>query len=199
MKERARKFIETIKRIRYFLIFAILLLSVNAYAWFVYVTRVDSSITARVRSWNVMFQVHDNDIANEVTFNIGEIYPGMPDYNDHASIVNTGDMPGEAYFKIKSMRIFNQTYSDANNTQEQLLSILNSNYPFTIDISLTNTYVEPGHTEYFNIDIVWPYESGDDALDTYWGNYAYNFLQSNPTASCITIEAEVRVNQESIQ
>lgn len=199
MKERLRKAFKTIKRIRYYLIFAILLLSVNAYAWFVYVTRVDSSITARVRSWNVMFQVHDNNIASEVVFDVGEIYPGMTPYNDYASIINTGESIGEAYFTITRVQIFSDVYTDDNYTSEELLEILSENYPFEIDISLTNETVLPGHTERFNIDITWPYESGHDDLDTYWGNVAYNFLHTNPNASCITITAEVRVNQENIE
>lgn len=199
MKGKVRKFFETVKRIRYFLIFAILLLSINAYAWFVYVTRIDTSITARVRSWNVMFQVHDNDIANDVTFSVGEIYPGMTDYNDHASIINTGESAGEVFFTIKSVQIFNDTFTDANYTQGELMDILTAGYPFVIDITLTNNIVSPGHTEYFNIDITWPYESGNDELDTYWGNVAYNYLQANPQASCISISAEVRVNQENIE
>ena len=198
MKERMRKAFKTIKRIRYFLIFAILLLSVNAYAWFVYVTRVDSTITAKVRSWNVMFQVHDNHIASEVTFTVGDIYPGMPDYNDYASIVNTGATGGEAYFTIKSVQIFDNTYTNTNYSQGELIDILTAGYPFVIDISLTNNVVAPGHTEYFNIDITWPYESGDDALDTYWGNYAYTFLNNHPTSSCISVTAEVRVDQSTI-
>lgn len=199
MKERLQKLFKTIKRIRYFLIFAILLLSVNAYAWFVYITRVDTSISATVRSWNVMFQVHDNNIASEVTFNVGEIYPGMTDYNDYASIVNTGQTAGEAYFTIKSVQVFNDVYTDDDYSQGELIDVLTANYPFSIDISLTNNIVSPGHTEYFNIDITWPYESGDDALDTYWGNVAYNYLNNDPTATCISITAEVRVNQESIE
>ena len=199
MKERLRKIFAVIKRIRYFLIFAIILFSINAYAWFLYVTRVDSSISATVRSWNVMFQVHDNNIASDVIFTVGDIYPGMPPYNDHATIINTGSSSGEVFFTIKSVQVFNDVYTDSNYTQAQLLNILNNNYPFEIDISLTNTIVAPSHTEYFNVDITWPYESGDDALDTYWGNVAYNFLNDYPSASCISITAEVRVNQESIQ
>ena len=199
MKERLQRLFKTIKRIRYFLIFAILLLSINAYAWFVYVTRVDAGITAKVRSWNVMFQVHDNNIANEVTFNVGEIYPGMTDYNDYASIVNTGESYGEAFFTIKTIQILNDVYSKDDYSQGELIDILTASYPFEIDISLTNNIVAPGQTEYFNIDITWPYESGDDATDTYWGNVAYTFLQNDPTASCITITAEVRVNQENIE
>ena len=198
MKGRSRELFKKLKRIRYFLIFAILLLSINVYAWFIYVTRVDSSITARIRSWNVMFQVHDNNIASEVVFNVGDIYPGMTDYNDYASIINTGETPGEAYFTIKRVQIFNDVYTDSNYSQGQLLDVLTATYPFSIDVSLTNNVVAPSHTEYFNIDITWPYESGNDALDTYWGNYAYSYLQNNPNANCISITAEVRVNQESI-
>lgn len=197
MKERLRKLFKVIKRIRYFLIFAIVLLSINAYAWFVYFTKVDAGITARVRSWNVMFQVHENNIASEVTFSVGEIYPGMPDFNDSASIVNTGETQGEAFFTIKSVRVFNDTYSEDDYSQGELIDILTAGYPFSIDISLTNNIVAPGHTEYFNIDVTWPYESGDDALDTYWGNVAYSFLNADPTATCISITAEVRVNQET--
>ena len=79
MKERMKKILLNIKKYRYFLIFVVIMLSLNTYAWFIYVTRVDTSITAKVRSWNVMFQVHDNNIANEVVFHLADIYPGMPD------------------------------------------------------------------------------------------------------------------------
>ena len=195
MKGRLQKLFKNVKRIRYFLIFAILLLSINAYAWFIYITKVDTGITARIRSWNVLFQVHNNNIASEVNFSIGEIYPGMADFNDYATIANTGETGGEASFTIKSIQILNDTYDDDDYTQAELLDILNNEYPFEIDISLTDTTIAPGHTEYFNIDVTWPYESGDDEEDTYWGNVAYTFLQNDPTASCITITAEVRVNQ----
>ncbi len=197
MKERIKKIFNIVKRIRYFLIFAILLLSINVYAWFLYITRVDTNFTARVRSWNVMFQVHDNNVANEVTFQVGDIYPGMPAYNDFASIVNTGEAAGEIYFVIKRVKIFDDVYTDANYTTAQLVNMLSNNYPFAIDISLTDTTVRPGQTELFNIDVTWPYESGNDDLDTYWGNTAYNYLNSNVNPTCISITAEVRVNQQN--
>ena len=195
MKGRLQKLFAVIKRIRYFLIFAIVLLSINAYAWFVYFTKVDTGITAKVRSWNVMFQVHENNIASEVTFNVGDIYPGMPDFNDNATIVNTGETEGEASFTIQSVQIFDDVYTEDDYTQAELLEILTEDYPFVIDISLTDTTIAAGHTEYFNIDVTWPYESGDDATDTYWGNVAYTYLNTNHGASCITITAEIRVNQ----
>ena len=62
MKGKMNKLLSIIKKYRYFIIFVILMLSINTYAWFVYVTRVDTSFTAKIRSWTVMFQVHDNNI-----------------------------------------------------------------------------------------------------------------------------------------
>ncbi len=198
MKEGIKKILNNVKKYRYFIIFVILMLSVNTYAWFVYVTRVDTSFTARVKSWNVMFQVHDNNIASEVVFRIGEIFPGMEDYNDFASIVNTGETSGEIFFKVKKVEILGEVYTDDNYTTEQLVDMLSNNYPFAIDLSLTNTVVNPGRTELFNIDVTWPYESGNDALDTDWGRRAYTFRTNNPYSNCISITAEVRVNQENI-
>ena len=199
MKERIQELFEKIKKMRYFLVFAIVLISINAYAWFTYVTRVDTSISAKVRSWNVMFQVHDNNISQEVVFNVGEIYPGMTAYHDYASIVNTGESAGDAYFVIKRVQIFEDIYTSNGYTTAQLLSILQNNYPFQIDIALTNDTVLPGRTEQFTFDITWPYESGDDATDTYWGNYAYAYMNSHGTTTCISITAEVRVDQSTIQ
>ena len=198
MKERIRDIFEKIKKMRYFLLFAIVLISINAYAWFTYVTRVDTSISAKVRSWNVMFQVHDNNIAQDVTFNVGEIYPGMSNYSDYASIVNNGETAGDAYFTIKRVQIFDDVFTSSNYTNAQLLNILENNYPFEITLSLSNTHVAAGRTELFNFYIRWPYESGDDVTDTYWGNYAYTYLNQHPGSSCISITAEVRVDQESI-
>ena len=174
------------------------MISINAYAWFTYVTRVDTSISAKVRSWNVMFQVHDNNVAQDVTFSVGEIYPGMSAYHDQASIVNTGETAGDAYFVIKRIQIFDDVYTSGSYSNTQLMNILTNNYPFTISLALSNTHVAAGRSEAFTIDIVWPYESGDDATDTYWGNYAYTFLNSHPTSSCISVTAEVRVDQSTI-
>ena len=197
MKERFKKLFKVIFKLRYFILFAIILLSINAYAWFIYITRVDSSITAKVRSWNVMFQVHDNNVSNEVVFDVGEIFPGMVDYSDSASVVNNGESAGTLTFNIKRVKIFNDVYTSNDYTNDELVSMLANNYPFKIDVGLTNTSVSPGHTESFVLDVTWPYESGDDALDTYWGNIAYDYLQHSTTTTCISISVEVIVNQDN--
>ena len=194
-----KRFFKLLKRYRYFLIFAIIFFSFNAYAWFTYVTRVDTSLTAKVRSWNVMFQVHDNNIAHEVSFDAADIYPGMPRYNDLASIVNTGDTSGDAYFVVKKVEIFGEVLTSQDYTTEELVNKLANDYPFKIDLSLSDTHVLPGHTELFNVDITWPYESGNDTLDTEWGTRAYQFRNSRPGDPCVSMVVEIRVDQSQIQ
>lgn len=199
MKEKFKKVLKLIKRYRFFLIFMVVLLSANTYAWFMYVTRVDTSFRAKVRSWNVMFQVHDNNIAQEVVFDTTDIYPGMTDYEDFASVVNTGDTTGDIYFEIKRVEVFGEVFSSANYTTAQLLNKLANDYPFTITLSLSNNKVYPGTTETFNLEITWPYESNNDTLDTEWGVRAYNYRNSRPGDPCVLIAAEVRVDQSQIQ
>ena len=197
MKIGIKNLLKKVKKYRGFIIFAIIMLSVNTYAWFVYVTKVDTSFTAKLRSWNVMFQVHDNNIASDVIFEVGDIYPGMTDYHDFASIINTGDSAGSVFFTIKSVRILGDTYSMNDYTTDELVDMLENDYPFAISIGLTNDIVMPKTTETFNLDVTWPYESGDDELDTTWGKNAYTFSQNNPSTSSIAILAEVRVNQDN--
>ena len=195
MKEKTKNVFKIIKRLRYFLIFGIILLSINAYAWFVYITKVDTSITARVRSWNVMFQAHDTNIVSEVIFSVGDIYPGMTDFSDFATIINNGETIGNLSFTIKEVQIFENVYSEEDYTTEELVDMLANNYPFKIDVGLTNNTISPGRTEYFNVDITWPYESGDDELDTYWGNVAYTYTNATNSRTSISITAEIRVSQ----
>ena len=195
MKKEPKDIFKVLKKLRFFLIFAIVLLSINEYAGFIYITKVDTSIKAKVRSWNIMIQVHDENIASDVTFNVSEMYPGMPNFHDFASVINNGESQGTLEFVIKRVQIFDTVYTLDDYTSDELVDMLANNYPFKIDVSLTNNVIDPGHTEQFVIDIEWPYESGDDASDTYWGNQAYSYMHSTNSTTCISILAEIRVNQ----
>ena len=197
MKNVIKNLLKKAKKYRGFIIFFIIMLSINTYAWFAYITRIDTSITAKLRSWNVMFQVHDNNIASDVNFEIGDIYPGMPNYSDLASIVNTGESAGSVSFTVKSVRILDNTYTLTNYTSDELIEMLASDYPFSITIGLSDEVVMPGSTETFDLGVVWPYESGNDDLDTTWGRAAYTYKQSHPNSPSIVITAEVRVNQNN--
>lgn len=57
------------------LILLIVLLMFNAYAWFVYTSKVSGNLTAHIESWDVTFQVGEQDAITNVLFDVDKIYP----------------------------------------------------------------------------------------------------------------------------
>ena len=45
--------------------------------------------------------------------------------------------------------------------------------------------------------VSWPYESGDDEKDTYWGSKAYDYKKSNPNESGIKLRLKVSAVQNT--
>ena len=141
----------------------------NSYAWFIYTTKVNNSVEAHVRSWNVRFDFEESEIAEFVNFNIDDMYPGMTEYSNFINIINSGEALGKISYEIVSARIMNDNYVVDGEviTSEGLINSLANDYPFIIDIGVSNLEVTPnGGEEQFYIRVNWAYESGDDALDT---------------------------------
>ena len=64
-------------------------------------------------------------------------------------------------------------------TSERLESKLNSEYPFSFNVTLSSNVIRVGDTsQYYTFAMSWPYESGDDVQDTYWGNMAYDYHEA---------------------
>lgn len=170
----------------------------NSYAWFIYTTKVDNAVEARVRSWNVRFDFEDNEIAEYINFNIDDMYPGMAEYSNFIKIVNSGEALGQIQYEVVSARIMNTTYviDGVDITSESLITSLREDYPFVIDIGVSNANVSPGGgEEQFNLIVNWAYESGDDGLDTYWGNQAYDYQTANPDSPLIALRIKISVIQ----
>ena len=47
----------------------------------------------------------------------------------------------------------------------------------------------------FIITFEWPFESGDDAADTFWGNKAYEYYSLNPRKNSIELEVKLIASQ----
>ena len=47
------------------LIFLIVLLAANSFAWFIYATRINTDVSVHVRAWNVIFESGDTEISNQ--------------------------------------------------------------------------------------------------------------------------------------
>ena len=182
------------------MIFLILILVINVLGWYIYVSEVSSDITTHVKAWKIDF---DNSVNQDIDFIVEDIYPGMETQTKEIELTNGGEMDAVVSGMVTQMRILEDTYvADGTDvTSEDLIDSLSNDYPFSVKFymdgeEITQKDVEINATATIVIEISWPFESGDDATDTYWGNAAYDFMNENPDTPCIQISAKVIANQK---
>ena len=190
MKTTKRRKILKKVRLKTLFLLAITLAS-NSFAWFIYTTKVSSNISAKVREWNVTFEANGQAVEKTIEINIDSLYPGMNAYNQTLTAANSGESKAQITYEIVSTNILGDNLVNYNYSNEDILNYLKNNYPFTIEISSTNSIIEPNGEENINITVSWPYESGDDEKDTYWGNLAYNYHQANPGEPSIVLVIKI--------
>lgn len=171
-----------------------ILLVFNTFAWFIYSSTISTNISASVKSWKIAFETEE-EVIQSISFDVEDLRPGMTDYHNSIRIMNYGEVQASVSYAIEELTILNNTYTKQTYTSEQLLQILNDN-PFKTTIGLTKTVLEPenDYTD-FTFDIVWPYESGDDAADTLWGHNAFEFKEQYPNAKLIVIKILLTATQ----
>ena len=182
------------------LILLLITFSSTTFAWFVYATKITTGITAHIEAWNILFTSQDNLISEYVYFTIPDMYPGMADYNDGVSAYNLGDKQATIYFEVISATILGVRYivDETTLTSDMVINKLASDYPFKISLALSNESLTPnsGRT-YFSLNVHWPYESGNDAVDTYWGKQAYDFNSNNPDSPSIELVIKISAIQSN--
>ena len=121
------------------LLFFALLISFNSFAWFIYTNKVATGVDVHVKSWNISFEIDNEQLEEEVRFSVSEMFPGMDDYRDEIRIKNVGETDGKLNYELLSVRILDTEYvvSDGGITSDELLNSLKNDYPFTIDIGVT--------------------------------------------------------------
>ena len=189
------KIIKTIK-IRN-IIFLILLLIFNTYAWFIYATRVSTGISAHVSSWNVEFSTGEDETTTNIVIELDRIYPGMETVQKEVSVKNKGEISAKLDYDVISLKIMDEEYQISENmTSEEIEEKMKSEYPFKVNIIKEDTELlqgtGPGR---FAVTIEWPFESGDDELDTLWGNKAYEYYSLNPGTKSVEIEITLIAEQ----
>ncbi len=192
------KIVKIVKKIKIRnIIFLILLLIFNTYAWFIYATRVSSSLSAHVSSWNVEFSTGEQDTSTNIIIEIDRIYPGMETVEKNITVKNKGEIKAELTYEILSIKFLDESYKLGENiTSEELEKKMSSDYPFKVNISKDDTKLSQGIGEgSFLVTVKWPFESGNDELDTLWGNKAYEYYLANPGEKSIEIEIKLVAQQ----
>lgn len=189
---------ETIKKLkkrirRRTLFFLIIALIANTFAWFIYTNKVSNSITTGVRSWKITFDQDGQTLEQNVVFDFDDIYPGIATQTKSIDITNDGEMKAYISYNVESIQIFDDVYTSDNYTEEELINILSNNYPFKITFN-NDEEINVGDTASFSVSLDWPFESGDDEKDTYYGKKSYEFKQ-NSDESQIKIIVKIKASQ----
>lgn len=184
------KIIKIMKKIKIRnIIVLIVLLAFNSYAWFIYTTRVSMNLTAHVSGWDVEFVSDQGGITSNVNVVVQRVYPGMEDFERVIQVNNKGEVQASLRYEVRSARIMDEYYevgqtnptTNEDYTSAEIESIITNNYPFSISIETDETnFGATNGIGYYTITVEWDYESGNDTLDTYWGNKAYEFYEDNP-------------------
>lgn len=180
------------------LLLLIILLSFNSTAWFIFATKVENGISAKIVAWNVAFVTGEDELLEYVNFNIDNIYPGMETYTEKIEVTNKGESKAKLSYEMESARILDSIYDVDDNTitSISLLTSLAHDYPFKIQIGVSEEEIMPSEKAYFYVTVSWNYESGNDEADTYWGNKAYDFYEKNGDKDSIELNLVISAIQK---
>ena len=177
--------------------FLILTLIGNAFAWFIYSNKISTSINVGVKSWKITFAQAGTTLENNVVFSVDSIYPGMSNYMDAIEIRNSGEMAANITYELTYVKVFDEVYTNETYTSSQMESILANNYPFKVTFVVGSPTIGITDSTNFEMHIVWPYESGDDDLDTFWGKKSYDSQNTYPLENEIEVKVNIVATQNS--
>ena len=193
-----KKIKKIFKKIRLKTLFLLAItLASNSFAWFIYTTEVSSNITTKVREWKVTFDAQGQNIEKEIIINVDSLYPGMEEYTETLTASNSGESRAKITYELKEATVLGDNLMNLNLENESLIDYLKTAFPFKIDISASNNIIDIGGSESVTIRVYWPYESGNDELDTQWGNRAYDYHEANPDSPSITLVLKISATQSN--
>lgn len=134
----------------------LMLLSVNTFAWFVYLNKFDGNINANVVAWDVSFYDEDT-LMSSVAININNLYPGMENYTKEITVNNNGDLKASLNYKVESFELFGTKYEN-----EDLLQVLEDYFPFSLAFSKSSSEINSKENATFSVSVNWPFESTNE-------------------------------------
>lgn len=180
---KSKKIINKRKRKMFFLsniLFLIVLLGVNTFAWFIYISRANLKVSASVIGWDVNF-FNGSTETDDFEIIVPDVYPGMAEFSKGIEIHNNSDLDGSFRYELDDIVLFGESVRFKNNISKQELSkFFNEHYPFLVNTSFTNNIILRNSSEKFLFSINWPYNSSNSyyKID--------NFYQYNPNLTYYT-------------
>ena len=155
-------------------------------AWFAYSGLAKMSTEIDIKAWLIEFKKNDTTVSNDIVISLDDIYPGMETIHESIKIKNKGDSNAKLSYSIQSARILDEELDIQSIEQENLKDKLSHEYPFSINIDLSDNFVlAKGTDAEFEMSVSWPLDSPNDTIDgeeidsnkkdSEWGNLAYRF------------------------
>ena len=123
----------------------------------------------------------------------------METFERIVEVKNRGEVNVALSYDIESLKIMDEYYEVSETsglTSQDIETKMTTDYPFKIKIQKDDSGLLAGTADgQFKITVEWPYESGDDELDTLWGNKAYQYYSLNPGAKCIELKLRLNATQ----
>ena len=144
--ERKKKLYKALKKKtkrtkRFAILMFLMLLTVNAYAWFIYIKESRFDLSAKIVSWDVNF-LTDTQEVSEINEQIQNVAPGMIPYSKTINITNNSDFDAEFAYMLTDFQIMGTSALPANAksmTVEEILRYLEERYPFDFSISVSSS------------------------------------------------------------
>ncbi len=178
------------------LIMLIVTLASTSFAWFIYATKVSAGITAHIETWDVRFLTEDNQISETINIVISNLYPGMPDFSESITAYNQGEKQASISYQVTNVKILGVSYDTTSNAT--IINRLATEFPFHITFNLDNQVLSASNgTSTFTVGCTWPFDSGNDVDDTYWGKRSYTFSSNNPDQPSIELTVVISAIQNN--
>ena len=184
-------------KIRHFIALGLILIA-NTFAWFIYVDTVRNSIDVRVKSWKIDFTDGDTPVSQLINITVTDYNYSEVNATVEYTILEARIMDEVILTDVGAVE-YGANITGEELTNAQLIDRLENYYPFSITFGISSDTIaaENGHSD-FTVQIEWPYESGNDTWDTYWGNKAYDYKVSNPTSPSIFLNIKLTIKQASV-
>ncbi len=202
LEEQKRNFIKALNLRT--VIMLIVLLAFNSFAWFIYASQVNTSLSVHVAGWNVQFD--QDTTSTPFIMSVASAYPGMTTFSQSLNMSNGGEVDAHLSFTIIRARVGTTVYDTETQpgvTSASIIQALANDYPFKIQFTLAggeDGILSVGENATFAGSVSWGLDDNDDDVDTYWGELASKFYRGEcppyaATEPFIKIEGIVDVSQ----
>ena len=183
------------------------LLVFNVFAWFIYISKVNTEMDIHAVSWDVVFS-EGGTAVKDVTIAL-DVYPGMEQYTHSISVNNASETAANLFFDTKSVTLFGEELLTSGMTEIQKQSLLSNDLPLSIEYTFTRTVVNQASTSSFTVYVNWPYENTNyykvpsvfpysSDLTYYIKNGSNYYVQEVTSATYDTLKSSLYLEKDEI-